>query len=135
MASPSLPISDDVYDVVIIGAGASGLACASHLLSSKSPPSILVLEALSYVGGRVCTVTLAHTGVRVDAGAEFIHGSTTLLNALVTQYSLPTCPIFTAAQGDGGPDDDPTPAGHYGVYYLTDEKVSGSKVKVTCPDM
>ena len=122
-----------VYDVLIIGAGAAGLSCASHILSfstdtdntadssaKEEAPSILVLESLDYVGGRVRTSTLQSSGVKVDAGAEFIHGSTTLLNALVKENNFETTDVFTAAQGDGGPDDEPTPSGHYGVYYLAD---------------
>ena len=119
---------DPVYDVLIIGAGAAGLSCASQLLrcdgTSAFPPSIVIVESLDYVGGRVRTSTLSRSGVAVDLGAEFIHGSTTVLNELVKEKGFETFEIFTSAQGDGGPDDEPTPSGHYGVYYVADEKVS-----------
>ncbi|GMH55698.1 hypothetical protein TL16_g03944 [Triparma laevis f. inornata] len=123
----------DIYDCVIIGAGAAGLCAGRHLLqhhNRPSPPSLLLLEALLRIGGRVHTTTLSvpsssspPSSVRVDLGAEFIHGSTTMINEMVRSNNWPTEEVFTAAQGDGGPDDAPT-SDHqkYGVYYLGKEK-------------
>eukprot|EP00122_Pirum_gemmata_P010717 Pgem_evm1s9919 len=47
---------DDVscsgYDVIIVGAGLSGLTCAYRLAQKSAALSILVLEANNRVGGR-----------------------------------------------------------------------------------
>ena len=119
--------STPLHDVVIIGAGASGLRAARHLLTTDPSLSILLLEALPHVGGRVHTATLSspslQSDIRVDLGAEFIHGSTTLINELVRENGWPTVEVFTAAQGDGGPDDAPTSdLSMYGVYFLNESK-------------
>lgn len=64
------------YDTIIIGAGISGLACASrlheHLTKSGSKRKILVLEARDRLGGRIATETI--NGCRLDTGANWIHG-------------------------------------------------------------
>ncbi len=44
----------DVYDVIIIGGGVSGLTAAS-ILSSLGNENILVLEASDRLGGRIRT--------------------------------------------------------------------------------
>jgi monoamine oxidase len=60
------------WDVVIIGAGVSGLSAASEL--RKSGLSVLILEARDYVGGRVHTRHEPDISVPIELGAEFIHG-------------------------------------------------------------
>lgn len=63
------------YDTIIIGAGMSGLACASRLLehpSYQDGKSLLVLEARDRIGGRIESVHL--NGSRLDTGANWIHG-------------------------------------------------------------
>jgi monoamine oxidase len=59
-------------DVVIIGAGAAGLAAARALADAGR--SVLVLEARDRVGGRVWTRHEPHTATPIELGAEFIHG-------------------------------------------------------------
>src|SRR5215470_4390657 len=65
MANPS-------WDVVIIGAGVSGLAAAGQL--RKSGMSALVLEARDRVGGRAWTRHEPDLSAPIELGAEFIHG-------------------------------------------------------------
>jgi monoamine oxidase len=60
------------YDVVIIGAGAAGLAAATEL--APSGLRVLVLEARDRIGGRVWTRTEAGLPPPVELGPEFIHG-------------------------------------------------------------
>jgi monoamine oxidase len=60
------------WDVVIIGAGVSGLAAASEL--RKSGLSILILEARDHVGGRAHTRHEPDLSAPIELGAEFIHG-------------------------------------------------------------
>ncbi len=52
-------------DVVVIGAGVSGLACARSLTSNKV--KVIVLEARDRIGGRLNTTT-AKAGFAVDLG-------------------------------------------------------------------
>lgn len=64
------------YDTIIIGAGVSGLACASRLLQKARQDGrqhrLLVLEARDRIGGRVNSVHVS--GCRLDTGANWIHG-------------------------------------------------------------
>ncbi|KAI7280120.1 hypothetical protein KC345_g4941 [Hortaea werneckii] len=66
------------YNTIVIGAGMSGLACASRLLqhpSHQRPNSLLVLEARDRIGGRIDAVHV--NGCRIDTGANWIHGTGT----------------------------------------------------------
>jgi monoamine oxidase len=64
--------SSDDADIVILGAGASGLAAAAQL--SNRDLTIRVLEARNRLGGRVWTWHDAAPCLGVDVGAEFVHG-------------------------------------------------------------
>jgi oxygen-dependent protoporphyrinogen oxidase len=68
------------HDVVVVGAGLAGLACAYRL--QQAGCSVLVMEAADRVGGRVRTATVG--GTPVDVGAGFMtafHRSTLRLVA------------------------------------------------------
>jgi renalase len=58
-------------DVLVIGAGVSGLAAAGELV--RRGRRVLVLDRANGVGGRCASRTLH--GQRVDYGAPFLHGS------------------------------------------------------------
>lgn len=60
------------YDVLIIGAGAAGLAAAAEL--ARSGQSVLLLEARERIGGRVWSHFEQGLSVPIELGAEFIHG-------------------------------------------------------------
>jgi monoamine oxidase len=60
-------------DVVVIGAGAAGLAAARIL--SQHGASVAVLEARDRIGGRLLTREDPALPVPVDLGGEFIHGA------------------------------------------------------------
>jgi len=62
----------DSYDVVIIGAGASGLAAAQDLIAAGL--RVCCLEARDRVGGRILTAHDAATPLPIELGAEFVHG-------------------------------------------------------------
>ena len=66
-------MAKSAFDVVVIGAGASGLAAADAL--ARAGRSVLVLEARERVGGRVWTRSMPGVRVPIELGAEFIHGA------------------------------------------------------------
>ena len=61
----------DRPEVIVIGAGVSGLAAATQL--SQSGISVTILEGRDRVGGRIFTSRDSH-GMSIELGAEFIHG-------------------------------------------------------------
>lgn len=77
-------------DVVIIGAGAAGLAAARTLREREI--EFLLLEARDRVGGRAYTLQ-GQDGAPIELGAEFIHGaarSTRVLMREIGEAALPT---------------------------------------------
>jgi len=75
-------------DVVVIGAGAAGLA-AAHALSS-SGLRIAVLEARGRIGGRILTRRESGWPVAVELGAEFLHGEAEATRAVCGVRSGPS---------------------------------------------
>jgi monoamine oxidase len=78
------------YDVVIVGAGAAGLAAAARL--AQAGRRVALLEARDRIGGRIFTRHLpaaeGHAPLRVELGAEFIHGLPPATWSLVGQAKL-----------------------------------------------
>jgi len=74
-------------DVVIIGAGAAGLAAADAL--TRAGKSVLVLEARSRIGGRCWTRRMAGLDIPVELGAEFLHGEANATHALLRRARIP----------------------------------------------
>jgi monoamine oxidase len=60
------------YDVVIIGAGAAGLAAARDLRAAGM--GVCCVEARARIGGRILTARDADTPMAIELGAEFVHG-------------------------------------------------------------
>lgn len=79
------------WDVVIIGAGASGLAAAHEL--SRSDMRVAVLEARSRIGGRIYTHRPLSLSAPVELGAEFIHGKPEITWRMVDQFHLRSCDV------------------------------------------
>ena len=69
-------------DVIVLGAGMAGLACAHEL--AKQGTRVLVLEARKRVGGRVWT----RDGM--EMGAEFLHGRAPELWSLIEEAGADT---------------------------------------------
>ena len=103
------------YDVVVIGAGAAGLA-AAHALSAQGR-SVAVLEARDRTGGRIHTIRPEGAILPVELGAEFIHGTPAVTLALARAAQLMVCELgeetwvwdgarLTLDQEDGGNGED-----------------------------
>ena len=58
--------------ILIIGAGAAGLAAARDL--SRAGWTVTVLEARDRIGGRIFTLSETDSPAPIELGAEFIHG-------------------------------------------------------------
>ncbi len=91
------------YDVLILGAGAAGLAAARIL--ARSGRRVAVIEARDRIGGRIFTrhVTgpLTGTTIPVELGAEFVHGLpvetwTLIREAGLETYELDGCALAYA---------------------------------------
>ncbi|OAV49086.1 monoamine oxidase [Rhizobium sp. WYCCWR10014] len=84
-------------DVIIIGAGAAGIAAARRLQAIRPDLSILLLEAGDRLGGRAWTASLPEAAdIGLDLGCGWLHGART--NA------------WTAIAGEVGLTVDRTPA-------------------------
>jgi len=70
LALPNFSFSQSSFDVVVIGAGASGLSATAELLSKGK--SVLCVEAMSRIGGRCHTDNFIF-GVPYDIGAHWLH--------------------------------------------------------------
>ncbi len=61
------------YDVVVIGAGAAGLAAARQLTDAGR--RVVVLEARDRIGGRILTHRAPGLATPIELGPEFVHGT------------------------------------------------------------
>lgn len=69
--------------VIVVGAGAAGLAAAVKLSSACD---VTIIECRSNVGGRVRTTT-SDSNI-IEAGAEFVHGDTPVTNKLLEEAGI-----------------------------------------------
>jgi len=74
------------FDVVIIGAGAAGLAAGRAL--SGAGKRVCILEARDRIGGRVSSLHLPDLPLPVELGAEFIHGESETTFSIVDAAGL-----------------------------------------------
>jgi len=78
---------------------------------------VIVLEASDRIGGRVRQASTKE-GDSYEVGGEFFHGGDASAHALAREAQLPTARVFTAAHGDGGPDEEAAPDGGVAKYWL-----------------
>ncbi|MFF3442826.1 flavin monoamine oxidase family protein [Streptosporangium sp. NPDC002721] len=85
----------ETADVVVIGAGVSGLACAREL--SARGFGVVVVEARPAIGGRVRTLRTGLAGP-VELGAQVVHPAhCDAFDALLREARITTAPMETAA--------------------------------------
>ncbi|KAL6732801.1 hypothetical protein Aduo_003522 [Ancylostoma duodenale] len=85
------PTNDEqIYDVVIVGAGLTGLTAARELKKNAPEARIKLLEARDEVGGRIRAKTMktSEGEALVDTGSHFISPSATTLTALASELGL-----------------------------------------------
>ena len=85
----------DLEDVIVIGAGAAGLAAAAAL--GRSGRSVRVLEARDRLGGRMWTRLEPGLTAPIELGAEFIHGDSPETSELLHQAGA--APVDLSGQG------------------------------------
>jgi monoamine oxidase len=79
--------SEHAADVLVLGAGMSGLAAARAL--AEHGVRVLVLEAQSRIGGRILSQQVEGGGT-VELGAEFVHGRAPELWSLINEAGVET---------------------------------------------
>ena len=79
-------------DVVVIGAGAAGLAAARR--AAEHSLRVILVEARDRVGGRVWSQVVTRLATPAELGAEFIHGQAAETTALLREIG--TAAIDTA---------------------------------------
>src|SRR5438132_3575452 len=72
-----MAFKSNAADVLIIGAGASGLAAARDL--NVAGRKVSVLEARGRIGGRIFTHKDPASPIPIELGAEFVHGKSPAL--------------------------------------------------------
>jgi monoamine oxidase len=78
---------DPTTDVLVLGAGVSGLAAAARV--AQAGRTVRVLEARDRVGGRINTLRGGGWPVPVELGAEFVQGRIPEVLTLAHQAGLP----------------------------------------------
>ncbi|MGP8075135.1 MAG: FAD-dependent oxidoreductase [Thermoplasmata archaeon] len=78
-------------DVVVIGAGFSGLAAAEQLTVANR--RVVLLEASDRVGGRARTDYHLAEGVPLELGAQMIHGREAVTHTWISREGLRSRPL------------------------------------------
>lgn len=73
-------------DVVVVGAGAAGLAAATAL--DAAGKRVIVLEARRRVGGRIFTRRARGVPLPIELGAEFVHGDAPVTRRLLRRGGI-----------------------------------------------
>ncbi|HMO78400.1 MAG TPA: NAD(P)/FAD-dependent oxidoreductase [Candidatus Paceibacterota bacterium] len=77
-------------EIIIIGAGASGLIAAREL--AKAGKKITILEARDRIGGRIMPLSEEDFGYPAQGGGEFVHGEAPVTKALIQEAGLTFVP-------------------------------------------
>ncbi|XP_026153844.1 probable flavin-containing monoamine oxidase A isoform X2 [Mastacembelus armatus] len=90
----------EIWDVIVVGAGLSGLS-AAHLLRKRDPSlRIVVVEGKGRVGGRTVTTEIpAASGVDCwDFGGQWVASTQTYILELIKELGLETFPQFNTGK-------------------------------------
>jgi monoamine oxidase len=90
------PLEAEVFDVIIVGAGVSGLAAAAALPTNLR---VAIIDARNRIGGRVDTIKIG--GFEADLGPAWLHGGTG--NATTTAS---TATSSTLSSSSSSPETD-----------------------------
>jgi monoamine oxidase len=104
-----------VYDVVVLGAGAAGIGAGRRLAQTQAQAPFLVVEARDRVGGRAHTVI--HNGAAIDLGCNWLHSGdinpmTTIAHNLGFEVDRSHPPWEKPAQRRGMSLDEHSAFGH-----------------------
>ncbi|XP_074546838.1 putative flavin-containing monoamine oxidase A [Halichoeres trimaculatus] len=88
----------EIWDVIVVGAGLSGLSAAHLLRKKKADMKILVLEGKDRVGGRTLTTEIpaANGTDRWDLGGQWVGSTQTHVLELIEELGLETYSQFSA---------------------------------------
>ena len=88
-----------MQSVLIIGAGAAGLAAAQRL--ARAGVRVTILEARERLGGRIHTLRDPRLPIPVELGAEFVHGKPDELWNIIRAENLLIGSLEGHHHGDG----------------------------------
>jgi len=124
-ASPADCGKTQGYDVIIVGAGMSGLTAAKELRRGHADINVLILEATDRIGGRARTLK---DGPPIDLGGAWLHGvATNQLTGIVDTMGFKRVtthlqePYFTEEQGQA---DDGTSRRFWKINELFEQVLS-----------
>jgi monoamine oxidase len=89
LVAPGPALTAMEADVIVVGAGASGLACARSLVAAGI--DVVVLEARDRIGGRI--QTLREDGEVVEAGAHVVHGANAATWSILAEGGIVAEPL------------------------------------------
>ncbi len=92
-AAADAPVANPV-DVIVVGAGLSGLVAARELV--RAGRSVAVLEARDRVGGRTWTIPVGAR--RYDIGGQFVGPTQDRIRALAQEFGLRLQPVYSDAK-------------------------------------